>query len=317
LALKSIEDGFSKGIRYYVGPQSSAEVAAVRNYAETNNNLVVSQGSTASNLAIANDAIFRLCPGDSIEGAEVAKTLAASSIKYLITASRSDDGNIGLQRSVGSAISNLGGVVVDSIPPYSTTESDFTSFLSTLKSKITSGMATYGAKNVGVYLASFDECVNIFDKAKPDSVFSMVTWSGGDGVVLSSTLTTDTLAASFAYSTHFFAPNFGLPSYSNPDMARLVSQIYAKTGIEPDAYALSSYDATWVLAQSIISDPSRLTDFQELKNYFLVQCNHYYGITGPLLLNAAGDRENGTFDYWGISPAGNSSYQWIWVGKSQ
>ena len=51
--------------KYVIGPQSSAELAAVKPLADQNNILVVSQGSTASSLAISGDGIFRFCPTQS------------------------------------------------------------------------------------------------------------------------------------------------------------------------------------------------------------------------------------------------------------
>jgi hypothetical protein len=56
-------------------------------------------------------------------------------------------------------------------------------------------------------------------------------------------------------------------------------------------------------------------DFQDLLSAFNVQSNYFYGLTGPLELNGAGDRSNGTFDYWRIVGA-NGVYQWKLVGKS-
>ena len=135
LSQSSLKDALGKNIHAIIGPQSSAEVAAIRNYANANNILVVSQGSTASSLAIAGDAIFRFCPGDSVEGTAMAQTIFGSGIRHLITLSRDDIGNTGLQNSVGSAFSAQGGSV-DAISPYSQTISDFSAILATLKIKM-------------------------------------------------------------------------------------------------------------------------------------------------------------------------------------
>ena len=59
LAKNSITRAFTtNNVKYIIGPQSSAEVGAILPYANANNILVVSQGSTASSLAIPNDAVF-------------------------------------------------------------------------------------------------------------------------------------------------------------------------------------------------------------------------------------------------------------------
>lgn len=51
-ALAAIVDLHKRGVQIVIGPQSSAEVAAIKPYADAHNILVISQGSTASSLAI-------------------------------------------------------------------------------------------------------------------------------------------------------------------------------------------------------------------------------------------------------------------------
>ncbi len=315
IAKSSIERAFTENnIKYFIGPQSSAEVGAIRTYANSNNILVVSQGSTASSLAIPNDAIFRFCPGDVVEGRAISQTIYSSGRHVVITMSRDDAGNRGLQQSVGSAISLLGGQV-EALTPYATNSNDYSAILAQLKIKILQYTSTVGSNGIGVYLASFDECKDLFIAASQDPVFSTVNWYGGDGVVLSDVLTANTTAAAFAASTNFFAPNFGLPLQPNPSLANVVNTIRTNTGIDPDAYALSVYDAMWVIAKTVSSYTSAQTDFSVLKSAFTNEADQYYGITGPVVLNSNGDREVGSFDYWGIVNNGGV-YQWKLVGKS-
>jgi branched-chain amino acid transport system substrate-binding protein len=300
--------------KYVIGPQSSAELAAVKPLADQNNILVVSQGSTASSLAISGDGIFRFCPGDAVEGPALAKTIYAEGKRVVVTLSRDDAGNKGLQSSVGSSFTALGGQV-DAIVPYSTTLSNYNSLLSTLKSKLQNYITAQGAEKVAVYLASFDECVSLFNEAATDPVFTSVQWYGGDGVVLSTALTSDAKAAAFAAATKFIAPNFGLPAVAHPDLSTIASVIKSETGIEADAYALAAYDAVWVIAKTVTALPVSNSSYDLTKKVFNMESSKYFGITGPLLLNAAGDRSTGSFDYWGIVLEGGS-YKWKLVGKS-
>ena len=265
-------------------------------------------------MAFDNDGIFRFCPGDAIEGAAIARTIKGSGVLELITTSRNDAGNIGLQRSVGNMFKTLGGTT-DSIAPYATTLSDFSGHLAALKTKLQAAITAHGAEHVGVYLASFNECVQMFRQASNDPVLGSVAWYGGDGVVLSNALTADPQAAAFAAKTGFFAPNFGLPLVPHIDLDRITRQITQMTGLVPDAYALAAYDATMVTARSIIRFPTPPTDITRFIDVFRSESSHYYGITGPLQLNAAGDRSNGSFDYYSISLV-DGKYQWIWSGKS-
>ena len=300
--------------KYVIGPQSSAELAAVKPLADEKNILVVSQGSTASSLAISGDGIFRFCPGDVVEGPAIARTMFAEGKRVVITLSRDDAGNKGLQTSVGSSFAALGGQV-DAIAPYPTNLNGFDNYLGTLKVKLQNYINSQGASKVAVYLASFDECVALFKQASSDPIFSSVQWYGGDGVVLSAALTADAQAAAFAVTTKFIAPNFGLPSIQHPDLATISGAIKSATGIEADAYALAAYDAVWVIAKTATAMPITNTSYDLTKKVFNIESSKYFGITGPVLLNAAGDRSTGSFDYWGIVLEGGS-YKWKLVGKS-
>ena len=310
----AVANAVGKGIRFMVGPQSSAEVAAIRDFTEANRILIVSQGSTASSLAIPGDGIFRFCPGDVVEGTAMAKSIYASGRRALVTISRDDAGNKGLQKAVGAEFNALGGFV-QATKPYVGATRDFSSLLYTVKTSLNQYISTYGADQVGVYLASFDDCAELFKQAKTDPVFSSVHWFGGDGVVLSSTLVADTAASAFASAVQFFAPNFGLPSLQHPDLEAIATYVKSKTGADPDAYALASYDAVWVIAKTFLSAPASKSDFTLAKDLFQKEADHYFGITGPMLLNDAGDRSTGSFDYFGVVQEGGT-YSWKLVGKS-
>lgn len=301
-------------IRYIIGPQSSAEVAAIRDYANSNNILIVSQGSTASSLALPNDAIFRFCPGDAVEGAAMANSIYSAGKTKLITICRDDAGNKGLQTNVASNFTQKGGSV-DAIAPYATNTTDFTVVLNDLKSKLNTLLLNTDSSKIAVYIAAFDECKDLFEQASNDPIFAKVNWYGGDGIVLSSAVTGSNKAAGFANKVGFFAPNYGLPAVAHPDLKSVVDAIKAKTSLDVDAYGLAVYDAMWVIAKSITENPNTINNFSAFKSTFTNTSNQFNGLTGNLSLNANGDRNSGTFDYYGIVWE-NNAFVWKLVGKS-
>ena len=310
----AIQSGFEKnGVRFFIGPQSSAELRAVKKYADENELLVISQGSTAFTLGIPEDGIFRFCPGDGPEGAAMSRRMYSAGKRVVIALSRNDAGNIGLQTSVRSAFTSLGGQV-ELIAPYATNLATYGPLLTELKSKIQSYSSSVGANKVAVYIACFDEAAAIFSQAATDPVFSSVSWYGGDGIVQSTVLSDNAVARDFSVATGFNAPNFGLPSNSHPDLAKISAAIKADSGIEPDAYALSVYDIMWVIGLTIANYPGVLNDYEYLKTSFADQAEQYYGITGPTILNVNGDRAIGSFEYWGIVKVG-TEYKWSVVGS--
>ena len=302
------------GAKFIIGPQSSAELAAIKPLSDAAEVIIVSQSSTAGSLAIADDAIFRFCPSDKIEGAATANTIAKKGFKGLVTVARDDAGNKGLQTSTGAAFTAKGGQTV-AIAPYATTTTNYAAVVASIKAQVSTLIATHGAAQVGVYLASFDEGTEIFKLAAADAVLSNVKWFGGDGVVLSTAFLSDPVVADFVIKTGFFAPSFGLPVSTEAQWKPVAARIKAETGVDADAFALAAYDAMWAIAYTIEANNGSTADFAKLKTSFVEQANKHVGIVGAEALDAAGDRATGTFDYFSIVKDG-SSYVWKLVGKS-
>ncbi len=315
LAKTYMNDALNAGMRLIIGPQSSAEVGAIKSFADANKMLVVSQGSTASSLAIANDAIYRYCPGDAIEGSAIASSIYDEGKRGLIVVARDDAGNIGLQNSVKTAFDAKASTTVEYVTPYSTTTTDYTSLLNDIKTRITTLSATYGDTAVCVYLASFDEAVDIFNQANGDSLLQSVNWYGGDGFIKSNAILSSSAACDFAIATSYYAPEFGLPMSAQSKWQPLTAAILSRCGQQPDAYAIAAYDAMWVLARTVEANNGVPADAANLRNSFVAQTAQFSGATGPITLNANGDRGNGSFDYWGLQKV-NGVYSWKFVKKS-
>ncbi|RWY57031.1 ABC transporter substrate-binding protein [Mucilaginibacter gilvus] len=303
------------GVKFFIGPQSSAELATIKPEADAHDVLVVSQSSTAGSLAIAGDNIFRFCPSDKIEGAASGATIFKQGSTGLVTVARDDAGNKGLQTSTGAAFAAKGGEVA-AIAPYPITTTNYASVIASIKTEVARLTVSKGTGKVAVYLASFDEGIELFKLASAEPTLNSIKWYGGDGVVLSTALLTDPVVAEFAIKTGFFAPSFGLPDAYKSKWEPLAARIKAKTGTDPDAYALAAYDALWTIAYTLEGTDGSTTDFAKIKTLFVAEANKDTGVTGADALDAAGDRASGTFDYFGILKDG-ASYKWTLVGKSE
>lgn len=307
-------DAKNDNVTFIVGPQSSAELAAIKPLSDTADIIVISQSSTAGSLAIPNDNIFRFAPTDKIEGAAMANTIYNTGFRGLVTVARDDAGNKGLQTSTGAAFTTKGGQTV-ALTPYATTLTDYSAVVASIKSELTPLIAAHGMEKAGVYLASFDEGTEIFKLAANDPVLSNVKWFGGDGVVLSTAFINDAAVAEFVIKTSFFAPSFGLPVATESQWQPVADRIKANTGLDADAFALAVYDIMWTIAYALEETDGNTDDFTELKTQFVEQANSRNGILGLQTLDAAGDRAAGTFDYFSIVKEG-SVYVWKLVGKS-
>src|SRR5204862_6276789 len=161
-ALEAIKDLDRRGVQIIIGPQSSAEVAMIKPSADANNILVISQGSTASSLAIPNDNIFRFCPNDTREAEAIVALMQHDGIRAIVPLWRNDAGNNGLHDSVQIRFQALGGTVASGFR-YEPTTTNFSPATNSVASQITSLIVGgISPSSVAVYLAAFDEVVDIF-----------------------------------------------------------------------------------------------------------------------------------------------------------
>ena len=310
-ALDAIQDLNARGVKIIIGPQTSSEVAMIKPFADAHNILVVSQGSTASSLAIPGDNILRFCPNDRREAEALVALLQHDGIRAIVPLWRNDAGNNGLHDSVKTRFQAFGGRVAPGFL-YEPTTTNFSAATNSVASQITSLIAGgISPSSVAVYLAAFDEAVDVFHSAQGNPTLENAAWYGSDGVALSAALTGDSSAAGFAASVGYPNPIFGLPDALRNRWQPIANEVEARTGITPDAFALSAYDALFVVNLAL-QRPKPLKNFDRFKAEFIEEADHYQGVTGSTALDAAGDRLNGDFDFWAVRLR-NGSYAWVRV----
>jgi branched-chain amino acid transport system substrate-binding protein len=311
-ALEAIQDLNERGVKIIIGPQTSSEVAMIKPFADAHNILVISQGSTASSLAIPGDNILRFCPPDTREAEALVALLQHDGIRAIVPLWRNDRGNNGLHDSVKIRFQAFGGRVTSGFR-YEPTTTDFSTATNSVASQVASLIS--GGINpsaIAVYLAAFDEVVDVFHSAEANSTLANTAWYGSDGVALSAALTGDSSAAGFAASVGYPNPIFGLPDALRNRWQPIADAIEARTGITPDAFALSTYDALFVVNLALIhANPQK--NFGNFKAAFIEEAGHYRGVTGSTALDAAGDRQSGDFDFWAVRLR-NGEYKWVRVG---
>ena len=306
IALTSVTAMKAKGIEVVIGPQSSAEVAAIKSYVNDNGVLVISQSSTAGTLAIANDNVFRLTPSDTLEAVALVGVMKADGQATIIPFWRNDAGNVGLQvatRALFGPASVKAGVM------YEPTTTDFTASLATLKTQVQAAITERGGTTgVAVAHAGFDEVVGIMTAAAADPVLGSVRWYGTDGTALNEPLRTNAVAAAFAKKVNFWTPTPGVDDGAKARWEPVATRIAAKAGAQPDAFALAVYDAVWLAAQAYLA-AGGTGHAAALKSALVTAADGFYGASGWTKLNPAGDRKFGDFDFFALSQSG-STFSW-------
>jgi len=305
LALRQLRRFANSGVHIVVGPQKSSEVAAVRRAATKLGVLVISQGSTAHSLAYASDNVFRFVPDDVREGEALVALLRHDGIDAIVPVWRRDAGNAGLERSVRRKVLATGGKVSKGVP-YATKGTPFKAVASSISDQEAS-LRSGGAKHMGVYLAGFDEVVDLFHAARSESTLR-VPWYGSDGVALSTRLAHDQAAAGFANSVGYPNPTVGLSDSLLRRAAPLLARARKGLGRDPDALALTAYDALRIAVEA--RQRAGTGGGASLRRALVAAANAHVGITGRMTLNRAGDRAYGNFDFWSLCPL-RAKFHWV------
>jgi len=301
-----------QGVRIVIGPQSSSEVAAIQAPANARGVLLVSQGSTASSLAMPNNNVFRFVPNDHVEGRATTDLLLQQGARVVVPLWRNDRGNQGLADSVRAAATSAGAQVTAGFR-YDTTTTDFGPALTAISGQVTAAVQQVGAAHVAVYLAGFEEVAGVLAAAGQNPSLAAVRWYGGDGSAQATQLL-QPASARFAIAARGYpSPLVALPADRARRDAALIAQIARRAHATPDAFALAAYDAFNVAVQTLLKTGTAV-DGPTLRTAFVTTANGYPGVTGTIQLDPNGDRASAPYAYWSICPGRARRPQWVRSG---
>jgi branched-chain amino acid transport system substrate-binding protein len=302
MKLKLLHD---RGIRVVIGPYASSQVAATKAYADEFGMILLSPLSTARSLAIAGDNVLRFTPDDEQEGKAVAALAIKDGIRAMIPITRADVGNQGLQSAMKIFYEASGGTILPGVT-YATNEADFADEVETLATAVHREQ-TAGRK-IGIYLTAFGEVTDLFEAAMAgDPVLRTVKWYGSDSVALSKDLVENQVAAAFAFATIYPNPILGLSDDQHELWGPVSNRLTKVLGRQPDAFALAAYDALNI-AYDVVRNVGD-DDADRVRRNIEATAADYVGLTGPAVLNNAGDRALGNYDFWSVCPTA-TGYTW-------
>jgi len=312
-ALQELKGLGRQQISMVIAAISSSELNAIKDYANANNIIIIGTASTSPSLAIPGDNIIRLVPDDVNQGKAMAELLKLENISAIIPIARGDIWGEGLLNATKSSFEGYGGVVLEGVtykPGF-----DLSYGINKLSFIVKEGKSRFGPGRIGVYMVSFDEAIPLMAMASRDSELSSVRWFGSDGIANASILVENSTAAQFAYKTGLVCPIYGvLPGQlirNMSDYENVIEEIRQQTGSSPSGYALASNDARGSASESMILGGSGNTS--QLKEALTNVANRFTGITGPLSLNDAGDRESATYQFLAVNKT-NNNYFWQIAG---
>lgn len=312
ICYQKIQELSTKGVRYIIGPITSAEVKKVLSYANQYNLILISPSAVAPSLSIANDNFFRLVPSDSLQAQAILKMLTYKNIRALIPLIRDDVWANELCNIVSSKFQSAGYFIPQTIK-YDPNNTNLAPTINQLNETVISlKNMGYSENQIAVYLLSYNEGTNYLLEAINFPTLHNVNWFGGSAFTMNSTLISNEQASQFAQSVNFLAPIYGFDDNYKNKWEPVVNKIELKIGRKPSITAINAIDILWLITQTYIS-AGILTDFQTMKLLFISLANSYNGLNGFTTLNQYGDRKEANYDFWGIEKIEN---KFAWVRKA-
>ncbi len=310
VALQKLQSLAAQGVKLYVGPQTSGEVRNIKSYADSNQLLLVSQSSTAPDLAIPGDFVFRFCPDDSHQGPIGPQLFNSLGITNIIYVHRGDAWGDGLFRASSAEAQKLGQKVVNEIR-YDPTATEFSSEAKALDDQVKSLMGSgVTADKIGIEIMAFNEAVGFMLAAKDYPELKQVHWFGSDGTAQLAEMLKDPTAAAFVSQIKWVNPIFA-PS-TNEKYQKVTAYVQQQLGRAPDTYAYAAYDIVWVLTLALMQ--VQKNDGDAVRNVMIDVAANYYGALGWTKLNDAGDLASADYWLWVVAPQSGGTYNWMQVG---
>jgi len=305
VALAKLRALDEQGVRIVIGPGTSAELEAVRAYADEHGILVVSTMSTAPSLAIAGDNVYRFVPPDTYQADVMAYYLRKQGVTAIVPVWRGDVWGDELEKLTAAAFVRGGGKVLDGVRY--TPGQEYGAMTADLDARVAQAIAAHGNEKVAVYLVSLDEADRIMEAAAATENLPKVRWYGCDGSVLLDSLATGN-SARFAAETKFTCPALWNQESVASNTAT-IQKMREILGRHPDGYGLATYDALWIVAMT--RTETGTADVAVLKTAVGRTAEEPGGpLFGPAHLNSAGDLSSAHYTFWTVSADG-AAYRWL------
>jgi branched-chain amino acid transport system substrate-binding protein len=309
----------ASGVQVVVGPLNSGTAQAILGYANSHHIVLISPSSTAPQLGIANDYLFRTAPNDANQGHADARILLDRGATAVIIVQRHDTYGDGLANATAAYFKQLGASqnakVVDTIS-YDKSTTDFSAILSKMDSDYTSANTGAYLNHVAIYAVSFEEFGTMIIQAHNNYPtkfpWSPLPWFGTDGEAQDAVIINATTSGPYVSQVK-------LPStlFSQVNNAKTVQLNTTFTTQNPsnicDSYCLGAYDDVWLAALSTLQ--AGAYDGTKIQTILPTVAANYYGVTGWCGLQASGDRVPTGYQVWKVVTPTGGKPGWVLAGE--
>lgn len=297
------------GVELFIAGSWSSQFSGSMEYVTENDLLMVSPSSTAPVLAI-EDNCFRLAPPDTLQATVVNEMLRTydEGIDAIVVLLRDDVWANGVVEALDELYD---GEMISFSYPTETT--DFTEYLSMAEEAAQVLVPEYGEEHVGVFIASFDENVDILQQVVDYSTLYDLSWFGTESTGRSGSILD--YAGVEACHVHLVSALGAAPdSLKFNDF----NERWSPYGFgEASFYTATNFDAAWLITQAALDSMASFPVYtgDDVAEIFPQVAYRYYGYSGWTLLDEYGDRTTIDNDIWGFGPDENGEPSIIQYGR--
>lgn len=278
--------GHGAGPLLFVGPTTSAPVAAIAGPATADGAVIVSPASSAMSLAVAGDAVFRLSPDGYLQASAIASMVDDAGAGEAILAAQDDTYGRDLASSLAGVLP-LRGISAGDTIFFERGEERWGGTAAALDA------AASSAKDPAVVFIGVDEdFAGLAAEAHAGDypALAKAQWFDSGAVENSPLVAADPAAAAFAESVGFATP---VPSPPPTDLSRRIDRVVgaAAAGGSPHMFEYGAYDAVFLLAAAAESAgfPGVPIDGPAVGAALPAVAGPYVGALGDVRLDGAGD----------------------------
>ena len=240
-ALEKIKRLDRLGIKMVVGPSTSSNAAAVLDYANENDIILLSP-STSSALSIPGDNMYRVSPPSINEVTVLTKLLELENKTQVVVIHRQDlyGGNLvqGLASEFGGSL-NLENGYSSELANDGTL--DYDDIAANVAGNVQVLVDEHGESPVAVLLVAFDESARILEAAAHHPVLESVQWYASAGHAKRPAVVSNDAALAFAESVGYKGPILMIDdAITSQGVARVIDVLHSGEQIDPYAYV--TYD---------------------------------------------------------------------------
>ena len=297
IALEKAQALKSRGADIIFGPAGSARVKHVSGYVNDNNMILLSCCSTSTELAIADDRVFRVVADDANQGKAFGIILAHDGIEVAVPMWIIDSYGDSLSSAAISEFEARNGTSDEGVP-YNPDTREFSIEVDRLATIVQGYVDSHGADKVAIVVVAFDEIVSIMQAADRYPVLKEVRWYGSETLAQHPDLIKDRIASDFATAARFTA--IQVPLGDGPRAQNVTDTLSVPFGGTPNAFAYNAYDAVWLAGLSI--EKAGSADAGDIAAMLpSVAANYTSGALSSTALNEFGDLALATYGTWRIN----------------